>query len=143
VPSGPDDIGDCSGFCSGTGLAAAVCVTGSRLVENNAGSDPVCQAITPVTRPTTITLKSNGIRIEGRFGEGFAAVFKFFVLAASGATGADSVFLTELVGIADPEPAVNVFQPLDSAHAISSAPTKLEQFGYRSSGFFESPRRST
>src|SRR5580658_1526430 len=100
------------------------------------GISPACHTITADTPRTTMRLSRSGIRMEGRrrgtssvayaaWTRGGGNTISGFTLDATGSSGR----LTAVVGIAADVPAVRVVQPRDSAHAISSAPTKFEQLG--------------
>src|SRR5215472_5931195 len=103
--------------------------------------------ITPATPRTTIRLIISGSISDGRrrATSSVSAITgggRFGGRLDAGAFGREPAG-TSSVDAAAVATADNVVHPRDSAHAISSAPTKLEQLGKRLSGFFARPRRST
>src|ERR1035438_8148361 len=99
------------------------------------GISPACHTITPATPTTTMKLSRSGFRIDGRRPDRRASSCVSKSGTAAGTYGGGVTIagrsgrFTDSVVIAEDAPAVRVVQPRDSAQAISSAPTKLEQLG--------------
>src|SRR5207302_9335578 len=99
-------------------------------------SNPACHVITPATPITTTILIRSGARIDERLPPPAANSMDSDDSAATRGAGISRLGglrpaggSTAIVGIVPATPAVSVVQPRDSAQAISSAPTKFEQFG--------------